>query len=135
MSIRVNLRRIFCFCPKECRSCIGGQNKMMFITKGVNRYINSLYYGKNIFRISRPIATTRMVNSIPVHHLWNFGTYRSGGSCTTSFSTRTSTTVSRSTRVRHLSRHSTRVRYTVSPRCTSRTNTLSRSTTVSWCEL
>ena len=34
-------------------------------------------------------------------------------------------------RVRHLSRHSTRVRYTVSPFITSRTNTLSRTTTVS----
>lgn len=65
------------------------------------------------------------VQKIAAVHLQNFGTYRSGGSSTTSFSTRTSTTVSRSTRVRQRLRYSTRVRYTVSPRCRSLTNTLS----------
>ena len=28
MSIIVNSRRVFCFCPKECSSCISGQNKI-----------------------------------------------------------------------------------------------------------
>ena len=36
MSIIINSRRVFCFCPKECSSCISGQNKirMKKLTQG-----------------------------------------------------------------------------------------------------
>ena len=42
MSIIVNSRRVFCFCPKECSSCISGQNKirMKKLTQGNQRLAN-----------------------------------------------------------------------------------------------